>query len=232
MTTPLLPKPGGVRERPIIFSGPMVRAILAGTKSQTRRIVTPQPVPWEANECFLQWKGLAPLTTGHIAAKHGRPGDRLWVREAFQPIYAPEFQPFGRNGGREANWRTGEGYAPRYMATDERVEWVDREDNLQSDRAEPAVHMPRWASRITLEITDVRVQRLQEITEEDAKAEGVEEWCSCVCHDETNVQTCSDCGDRHGRDGFVGLWDAINGKRAPWDSNPWVWALTFRRVSS
>lgn len=176
-----------VKERPILFSAPMVRALLAGTKTQTRRIVKPQPFKpdpsrpsyfpfqpedwvWSANS----WSSTISNSPEGPAgwAKHcpcGQPGDRLWVRETFQPLFADGMQ----HGDEGIDWGTGAGYAVRYTATDKVVEWVDGDDEVTS-RCKPSIHMPRWASRLTLEITSVRVERLQSISEADAAAEGIE----------------------------------------------------------
>jgi len=170
-------------EHPILFSGPMVRAILEGRKTQTRRgIRNPGRLdglmlPGEA----AQW------------CPYGHPGDLLWVRETFAKRYA------------DAERDPADGIVYR----------VDGGCVIEP-RWTPAIHMPRWASRITLRITDVQVQRLQEITESDAAAEGC-----CTTWDDYPKQN---------REAFAELWDKINGKRAPWASNPWIWAISFERV--
>lgn len=178
-----------MKERPILFNGEMVRAILAGRKTQTRRAVKPQPV----EGCWMGGprNGVWDERTGMAwfgqtwRCPCGVSGDCLWVRETWCSDPEPS-QP--------------ERVCYRATAGDESfIRW------------KPAIHMPRWASRITLEIAEVRVQRLQDISEEDARAEGVE-----------NVYCARDC--------FADLWDSINGKRAPWSSNPWVWAISFRKV--
>lgn len=172
-----------VRARGILFSVPMVRAILAGTKSQTRRIAKTAP-------------GYDHMTPPMEQCPYGKPGDRLWVRETWAPLRID-----------------GVGDVAAYRATCEN----DCFDALLIDGAllsvhvrkwKPSIFMPRLASRITLEVTEVRVQRLQDITEEDAKAEG--------------VRACTTC-----RDAFARLWDELNGERASWSSNPWVWCVTF-----
>lgn len=182
-----------MKERPIIFSGPMVRAILDGRKTQTRRVYKAAkgyPVqdgehtgnPSEAST-WMEW-GPCP---------YGAPGDRLWVRETFQP-----------------NMRCG-GY-------------LYRADDIAGHIAEdwrPSIYMPRWASRITLEIEAVRVERVQDITEEDARAEGIVIW------EVDRIQR----GDRGGREDFRELWDSINSKRGfGWATNTWVRVIQFKRV--
>jgi hypothetical protein len=165
--------------KPILFRGPMVRAILAGTKTQTRRICQGQREL--SNEHDFQIDR-CPYGTG-----------RMWVREAWRV-----------HGGAEYEYMRDPGSLMFRADMEERFDCNDY-------RWRPSIFMPRWASRITLEITGVRVQRLQEITEADAKAEGAKHMPDHRCH-------------------FREIWDDINSKRAPWASNPWVWALTFKRV--
>ena len=191
--------------RPIIFSAPMIRALLAGEKTQTRRIVKPRD-------------GLDALAMHQFGrCPYGQPGDFLWVKETFQPILTPYFDP------PDSEWATGKGYQVLYMATDKAVVYVDRDDNV-TERRKPSIHMPRWASRLTLRITDVRVQRLQEISEADARAEGVTDG-GCV-----NCGNNEPCGCANplpcARDSFISIWYNIHGPDS-WSANPYVWALTF-----
>jgi hypothetical protein len=214
-----------MKERPIPFTSPMVRAILAGAKTQTRRVVKDQPPP---NCSFLtqaktgqypdnraRWGWTDGATVDYSwhpwigdepawqTCPYGQPGDRLWVREAVERYPIP-------------NLLTGEptnDYGGRYVADGEPV--LTQKPDIPgfdirwwySRNTCPPIHMPRWASRITLEITEVRVQRLQEISEEDAKAEGF--------------------GPRSARALFCGMWDTIHGNGA-WRANPWIWALSLR----
>ncbi|MCW2242211.1 hypothetical protein [Azospirillum canadense] len=192
------------RDLPIIFSAPMVRALLDGRKTQTRRILKPQP------ETFLDEHGEAlPIGLLHVEGDP-RPrvtigrvvtlqevryavGDRLWVREAWANI-APGIY---------------------YRATDERAAPA-------GTKWRPSIHMPRWASRITLVVEGVRVQQLQDISPDDAQAEGVQK-----CHLNWSAD-----GETFGgtpRDAFSALWDSINGPSA-WDANPAIVALTFRVI--
>ena len=176
-----------MKEHPILFSGPMVRAILEGRKTQTRRVMK------------LNMDG---GVYSEPRCPDGVPGDRLWVRETWADVrwmQEPEHFPNG------VSYRADCSADSLKLAEHYGVRW------------KPSIHMPRWASRITLEVTEVRAQRLQDITEEDARAEGVN--CAVGGFITTNPVNA-----------FHGLWDYINGKRAPWDSNPWVWAVTFRRV--
>lgn len=134
----------------------------------------------------------------------------LWVRESFQALFAD-----GVEDRYQTDYKTGMGYRIYYMATDPRQEFVDAEDDL-SDAVTPSIFMPRWASRITLEVTGVRVERLWKIDDDDARAEGVYPTATGL----------------YAPGQFIGeyakLWDQINGKRAPWASNPWVWVIEFR----
>ena len=203
-----------MKERPILFSAPMVRAILDGGKTQTRRVVKSQPefVGPESLHCaeVALWQEAVMA----LKSPYGQPGDRLWVRETFQPTFAP-----GIKHG-DADWTTGEGYQPRYMATDERVEWIDADDNI-TNRCKPAIHMPRWASRITLEVTGVRVERLQDISDSDAWDEGI---------DFEAYTAAGGCKDAP-RVAFGDLWERINGPGS-WEANPWVWVVEFKKLET
>jgi hypothetical protein len=197
-----------VKERPILFSAPMVRAILDGSKTQTRRIVKPQP-EHGVTPCHWSPTGHAVTAAPHnergdtsctckpIRAPYGAPGDRLWVRETHAPRYFDDGSPSYR-----ADWTA------LAAATVPQPKWT------------PAIHMRRADSRILLEVTDVRVERLQAITEEDARAEGV------------GGPPLHPGPDFAHRTAFAVLWDEINGKRAPWESNPWVWVVSFQRAGA
>ena len=195
-------------DHPIIFSGPMVRAILDGRKTQTRRVVKPQPYQIETS--WLRpvpgewWKHLRPRLP------YGIPGDRLWVRETWAEYVDVE-----------SGVHDDERFC--YRATDKMmlpVKW------------RPSIHMPRWASRITLEVTGVRVERLQEISEADARVEGVGRDTNPCDHVR---QSCADIGclgPTH-RASFCELWDTLNAKRGySWESNPWVWVVEFKLVKT
>lgn len=173
-------------EKPIIFSGAMVKAILDGRKHMTRRVMRPQPLitfnyPYEV-------------------------GMRLWVRETW---YCDTAGDKGRC---------------IYRAD------VDSEAIAEPHCWRPSIFMPRWASRITLEVTGVRAERLQNITEGDARAEGITDGGCLNCG---NHEPCG-CGNPipDARDAFIWLWDSINGKRpgCAWADNPFVWVIAFRRV--
>lgn len=200
-----------MKERPVLFSAPMVRAILDGRKTQTRRVINPQPyIDGMGNFC---WNGrnfgqdsngpciqaiASPIPsskTKRVCCPYGKPGDRLWVRETFNHdgekyIYAADLNELGVQKW-AAQWK-------------------------------PSIHMPRNASRILLEITGVRVERLQDISECDAKAEG-----SYVCDyfgrrllDQSSNQGCYKWGYRS-------IWESLNGSGS-WDLNPFVWVIEFK----
>lgn len=200
-----------MKELPILFAGPMVRAILAGTKTQTRRVIKPQPPAWCVYAGISemtpprQWEFRGPVDNQSAAKFIPCPylpasETTLWVRETFMRL---------DNG------------TCLYRATDsERAEAFRMYPNAKWS---PSIHMPRWASRITLQIKMVRAQLLQDICEEDALAEGCES---------TAVVT-NDGGDYRGLyavDRFTNLWVSINGIGS-WDANPWVWVLNFRHIA-
>lgn len=212
-----------MKERPILFSGPMVRALLDGTKTQTRRVCKPQPFDRSHSRhdhrmAYVSGRtsegdevdGLFAHTTGgggHWQAKcpYGQPGDRLWVREAFQSHVG----------------QMGESIVYAYRATDD--------DRLGPWR--PSIHMPRVACRITLEITGVRVERLNACSEADAQAEGTRPMN--VAGLSTNQIALlglplADLTSPY-RNDYAHLWDSINGAGS-WAANPWVWVVEFKRV--
>lgn len=180
---------------PILFSGPMVRAILDGSKTQTRRIIKRTDTGRvKAIGSHRNWH----LEDPHCvqACPQGKPGDQLWVRET---------------------WATTEQAGDHaadacivYRATD--PDW----QTMEGWKWKPSIFLPRAYSRITLEITDIRVQRLNDITEADAKAEGVEDYRFLSPHSDF-------------RAGFLCLWESINGPGS-WQDNPYVWAITFNRI--
>lgn len=203
-------------DRPILFSGPMVRALLNGSKTQTRRVVKPT-WPAHAQEVSLFDDGrfqYADMDGWHDApaprCPYGAPGDRLWVRETFAKI---------------------DGQTQPWIETDYRATYTHGDrlgDSLGiKKRWTPAIHMPRAASRITLDVTGVRVERLQYISEADARAEG------SPCVDEVSGREvlfpdASKCGTF--KLGYRCVWEEINGPGS-WDANPWVWVIEFRRAA-
>lgn len=230
--------------RPILFSAPMILALLAGRKTQTRRLVNPQPfadgyyegevdctfVPAPASnlQAYARF-GAAAVGGGAIRTEtftpRIQPGDTLWVREA---------------------WRAGKGYdayPPREMSRwpvhYEADGQPDADDDMgMNGRLRASMHMPRWASRLTLPVSEVRVERLQDITDADAIAEGI--TCENVivgmaCYGGPPVEVtadryffdgCEDEGFEDGVSAYAALWDSINGAGA-WAANPWVTATTF-----
>jgi|694.fasta_scaffold131436_8 hypothetical protein len=219
-------------DSPILFSAEMVRAILDGRKTQTRRVMKVQPWPdatVEVGPYHPHWidrngeSQPGPSTFGAVwdhqdivnggdtglRCPYGAPGDLLWVREGF--AVQPEL------------WADNHGPQPIHYTADQVIGFAGKPDQRQIEdyRSKPSIHMPRWASRITLRITDIRVERLQDITEDDARAEGCDpaRWI-----DETDV------GMEGYREGFARLWNKINGPGA-WDANPWIWAVSFERVT-
>lgn len=199
-----------MKERPILFSAPMVRAILAGTKTQTRRVVKPRKDPDYG--CELSPGEIAGDEHAARLCPYGQPGDRLWVRETFAKI---------------------DGQTQPWIETDYRATYTHGDrlgDTLGlKKRWTPAIHMPRAASRISLEITAVRVERLQDISEAAAKAEGVHRnidglWSGGVWKHLAQPNRYGDpCN------AFCDLWASINGGES-WDANPWVWVVEFKRV--
>ena len=202
---------GPHKDRPILFSGPMVRAILDGRKTQTRRVVKSQPRdgwapivgpyhPTVTDKDGVQQPG--PLVYGASDEDEGRkclyghPGDRLWVRET---------------------WRLGDHNDAAAGCVHYRA---DQDEPAAPGQWKPSIHMPRWASRLTLEVKAVRVGRLQEISEADAKAEGM-----TAKHMQLGTKSCHSA--------FVDLWDDINSKRpgCSWSDNPWVWVVELERVT-
>lgn len=175
---------------PVLFSAPMIRALLDGRKTMTRRLAgkNGKPTPWQKV----------------------RPGDRLWVRETWQSLSFGDYEP-----------TTAAPADVRYFATDALAN-CDRE--VRGYPWRPSIHMPRWASRLTLIVEEPRIERLQEITEADAIAEGA----PCLAVDEDGKFFADVPGATH-RCGFAGLWDHLNGAGA-WDENPEVVALKFRVV--
>lgn len=215
------------RERPILFSGPMVRAILDGRKVQTRRIVKPQPVPAERSALFdverIRWgdvcEGLPEMVAVLMESRSPyKPGMHLWVRETWSEI--PEARPSGYFT--DPKWI---GRRTWYAADNDKPTW--------GGKWRPSIFMPRWASRITLEITGVRVERLQDITRLDCVEEGWPHDDDPAHHPLQIQQARAGLDDAVIDDAawcwYAELWDKINGPGS-WDSNPWVWVVSFRRI--
>lgn len=204
-----------MKERPILFSALMVRAILDGRKTQTRRVVKPQPV---GKQTIIE--GVARTTIGmnpaddgavwyvadcvnpgiEIRCKFGRIGDRLWVREAFHTCPEKDKERYCYRADNYETSGTGCGLS-------------------SSPKWKPSIHMPRWASRINLEITGIRVERLNDISEADAVAEGA---------DAMHLDDLGQSWKTHKR-GFRALWESINGPES-WSANPFVWVVEFKKL--
>lgn len=210
----------GMKERPILFSAPMVRAILSGQKTMTRRVIKEFPTTgyrwggWIIESSDRKETGAATVVpesnsqycaTGKIAklCPYGQPGDRLWVRETWH--CCETMQEYVKSG--EISRDHIEYRADLPMVTICDGGWT------------PSIYMPRWASRINLEITAIRVERLNDISEEEAKAEG------CELHTEYMPMK---VGFNY-RQAFGGLWESINGPGS-WNANPWVWVVEFKKV--
>lgn len=216
----------------------MVRAILAGTKTQTRRVVKPvgndggfvlmgSERGWwpyrsddgESSFHSVRRNGAVFLDETPHACPYGQPGDRLWVRETWAEVpraepRTDEDSPW-RDDGRIMVYRADPEWegARQFLCADGVLRWA------KPDHWRPSIHMPRWASRITLEITDVRVERLQAISEADAIAEG----CS--------IDPSAEGEWRTNRDQYEQLWNSLHGDHA-WAANPWVWVVAFRRAEA
>ncbi|WP_049300024.1 hypothetical protein [Serratia marcescens] len=240
-----------MKERPVIFNGEMVRAILDDRKTQTRRVIAnvgsdnciPLQKPTKTKDGIYTHVMDAP---GHGLCPLGRVGDRLWVRETWSDVnlegipavayradgdvYSPmddksfldECGAFNYDDSRVAKYY----FAAWYSDLIEGVEGNWR----------PSIHMPRWASRITLEITAVRVERLNDISEEDAKAEGVRalenNFGNGPAYCDYLLPNLDDTAEWYNRasDSFKSLWKSIYGAES-WRANPWVWVIEFRRVA-
>jgi len=201
-----------VTDRPILFSAPMIKALLAGTKTQTRRIVKPQPERTSNGSWHVQWQvgggsiHAADATDADLAGEiwegiRIQAGDRLWVRESLKRN--PDLWVYSADGA-EVGWPARQALASKPL-----------------DYA-PSIHMPKVASRLTLTVTEVRVQRLQEIKGRDIIAEGVR----CEGCFDTGKSACQDGGCFGQRIEWQSLWDRINGAGS-WAANPWVVAYSF-----
>lgn len=222
-----------MKERPLIFSGPMVQAMLDGKKTQTRRIIKPQPhddpsssMPWVDDGPTPSGVGRCGHSLTTSECPYGQPGDRLWVRETWaenpgkmhhddpKVVYKTDFDGF-------------------YSTLEPWGKW------------KPSIHMPRWASRITLEITNIRVERLQDISIADVLEEGLR--CPDCGYTRIDAQRHADhaicinrwlqesktktVGEHAAVSAYRDLWDSIKRKhRCSWAENPWVWVIEFEVV--
>lgn len=217
-------------EKPIIFSGPMVRAILDGRKTQSRRVVdrlngigaiTEFGLTETAGYDFhfrdrrMSWNDVRRQWVLD-RCPYGKPGDLLWVRETWGKGYT-----YG--GSNAVFWFRADGET-RFMENPKVIcDWGRPPNNA---KWRPSIHMPKKFARLWLRVTDVRCERVQDISEEDALAEGIEEWEGMFKDYSKEAGWL-----REPRDSFRTLWDSINAKRGyGWEKNPWVWAYTFERV--
>jgi hypothetical protein len=240
------------RERPILMSGPMVRAILAGQKTVTRRVVKPQPPEDVSRIVVDRYHPLVVDRRGEgqpgaevfgafddfgewgAACPYGAPGDRLWVRETWRA-----WATVGAGDHVRTLYAADGAHIDRHMPG---VEWTVPK-SVAAGKWGPSILMPRWASRLTLEVTGVRVERVQDISEADIAAEGVTlESVQALVNGlpQRKRLALSLAGllvSGQGRVIPVATptdlwrigWTAING-RASWESNPWCWCIAFRRV--
>lgn len=220
-------------DRPILFSGPMFRALLEGRKTQTRRLAKPAWVEG-ANQNFTRWEAERVgscdwiLKCTHIGARIKvayQSGDRLWVREAHALLPRTAYRMSVGTGTVDQ----------REHPTDNYTAAVFREgfDRSGKPKWRPSILMPRWASRLTLIVTDVRVERLQSISDEDAMEEGLldaedDGWGICYSGTYWEYPVPPSHLHHYPRDAYAALWESLNAKRGfGWDTNPWVVAITF-----
>lgn len=205
-----------MKERGMIFNAEMVRAILDGRKTQTRRPVK-FPVHDKNLGCELAGNELAgELSAGnYLNSAFGKSGDRIWVRETFCPVDDTQY-----GGEKWVDYRA----TPRYEASHP-AGWDSAPNDAEALKWRPSIHMPRWASRILLEITGVRVERLNSISQEDAQAEGLEltGWRPTYSDPDSGGEVMTPY------DNFAQLWESIYGAEN-WQANPWVWVIEFKRV--
>jgi hypothetical protein len=206
-------------ERPILFSGAMVRAILAGQKTQTRRVVKLRelgPSPTRGYDwCFRDRRGMWNDVNDKLLVDkfcpYGKPGDSLWVRETWGA--AREFDDV----------------KPTHLDPDRDIFYQATDEVPGGIRWRPSIHMPRWASRLALDVASVHVERLQEITTEAIIAEGVDvpdvDYSVAGSPPELDSER-----EAYALRRWIDLWDGINGAKHPWPSNPFVWVVEFKRT--
>lgn len=228
------------KQIPILFSGPMVRAILNGNKTQTRRVVkgqhqcksgiwyVPRMRENVAHAAGANWMIGSPAMME--CCPYGQPGDLLWVRESFVDGYprdpATDMPICVDEEGNDLPLTVW------YRATeDPTFEWVDEDDNLTTPPWRSSRYMPKKYCRLWLRVTDVRVERLQEISEKDAEAEGFS-YQPGIGYRAEGVSTLLDSLTyNNARSPFRALWDSLNAKKGHgWDTNPWVWVISFERT--
>ena len=196
-----------MKERPILFSGPMVRAILEGRKTMTRRVVKPDIANfledgWEPEKRMYETRN-GDIVPASSICPHGVPGDMLWVRETWSQVVTNIPRDYGFL------------YRADFSADADPSQW--------GSKWRPSIFMPRDASRILLEITNVRVERLQDITEEDCVREGAAIMTS------EEVAAFHLGSTQNAIDSFRNVWEGINGPDS-WEQNPWVWVIEFKKL--
>ena len=218
------------KERPILFSGPLVRAILDGRKTVTRRVMKPPPIYVPEKDAWVQVDNQG---RGSMRKPYGIPGDRLWVRETFR--LDRKYDTMSPSEAREHAIAKVLPLVYETRADGER--WIAMSPGdpgeFRPGKWRPSIHMPRWASRIDLEVLSVRAERIQQITTAEIEAEGLEvPPVDCTVRDSPEVLGAE--RRRYARTLFADLWDRINAKRDggifAWARNPWVWRVEFRRV--
>ena len=212
-----------MKETGLMFKAPLVRALLDGRKTQTRRIAKPVRHP-DLGNLYTPGALLREHEPQHVinrACPYGQPGDRIYVRETARSCRAYEVQGYPPSQwGNKPIWFEADGTPPGA-------------ETAWATKATPAIHLPKFAARIWLEVRSVRVERLQDISEEDAITEGIERadnFFGCTCW--------KVCGEPEGADvvcpddpigSFRTLWESTGGD---WDANPWVWAIDFKVLST
>jgi hypothetical protein len=223
-------------ERPILFSSAMVRALLAGRKTQTRRLIKPQPTSQTVSWGCIGGQGFGFIFCDKVVrCPHGARGDRLWVKETWSSDYKDHYPC-------DPVW---------YAADDDRKHDIEVRDGvrgIESDAKDPitgkhvfvpfkwrpSIFMPRERSRITLKITEVRVERLKQISAYDCIAEGIEPIAPQPVPGITLFRDYGDpkdAGGRAARESYHSLWESINGAGS-WETNPWVWVISFAKISN
>lgn len=202
-----------MKERPILFSAPMVRAILSDVKTQTRRVVSARHESLYECDGSALYRDVRHGDPVPVSCPYGSPGDVLWVRETWGLF---DREAIGGEKGYGVAWRA------THPSLDDGAEWIDGPVDYPatikaSEKWRPSIHMPRWVCRLRLRVTSVRAERLHDISEADARAEGV----GPLGVDEDDYTHAAK---------FRALWDSINGKRFPWSSGPRVWAISFERI--
>lgn len=249
-----------MKERPILFSGPMVRAILDCSKTQTRRIIKPQPSSshWERLNGYKLLQNMMEVAGGDYCLRHqhtvigikdntfrddprwfrcpyGKPGDRLWVREKWQYYGFDEdgipLIRYAADGAKEFKEALDDEWGEKLIDI-----WaaLSEDDGPARDKKwRPSIHLPRFASRIDLEVTRVKVERLQDISEDDAFAEGIDEdgevfgIAQNILDNQIQGSTHDIPDSSPAKAEFRHLWNSINGN---WDDNPWVWVVSFKKL--